>query len=220
MIPRKRGAASQAGAASTSSVLFGPPPILEGEDATTYDRIIERVSTAVRPNDFIEEIWVRDLVDVIWTILRLRRIQAAYLNDSVSDIAQDDADSEATILARAEAETLKGTEKEQMDRLINDETELSWEELVVQNPRANEIFQELWQKAREDLDMDAIQARVVVQKFDTIERIESLISNAERRYDTIIREMDRHRVILDNIKLVELEKPKMLVQKTPSKKVA
>ena len=44
--------------------LFGPPPILEGEDPKAYDEILDRVFGAVGPTDFIEEIWVRDLVDV------------------------------------------------------------------------------------------------------------------------------------------------------------
>ena len=104
-----------------------------------------------------------------------------------------------------------------MDRLLHDDS-LSWEERVAQNPRANEKFQELWASAMSDLDMDAIQAKVMVRKFDTIEQIENLIATTERRFDAIIHEMDRHRLM--RVHFVGAEKPKMIEQKITNKKVA
>ena len=56
--------------------LFGPPPILEGEEADAYNEILDRVFDAIAPTDFLEEIWVRDLVDVTWTMIRWRRLLA------------------------------------------------------------------------------------------------------------------------------------------------
>jgi hypothetical protein len=197
--------------------LFGPPPLLEGEDAAAYDELVARVFGAVRPTDFIEEIWARDLADVSWSLLRLRRIQAAFLSAQVSEAASDAADDKATSLATAEAELMEGSEKEEMDRLLKDDS-LTWEKLVAQNPRANEKFQELWASALSNLDMDAIQAKVMLREFDKIEQIENLIAITERRFDAIIREMDRHRVL--RVHFVEAEKPKMIEQKIPNKKVA
>ena len=197
--------------------LFGPPPLLEGEDAAAYDELVARVFSAVRPTDFIDEIWARDLADVSWSLFRLRRIQAAFLSAKVSDDASEAANEEATSLAEAEMELMEGTEKEEMDRLLHDDL-LSWEELVAQNPRANEKFQELWASAMSNLDMDAIQAEVMVREFDTIEQIENLIATTERRFDAIIHEMDRHRLM--RVHFVEAEKPKMIEQKITNKKVA
>ena len=76
---------------------------------------------AVRPSDFIEEIWARDLADVSWSLFRLRRIQAAFLSTKVSDDASEAANKEAASLAEAEMELMEGTEKEEMDRLLHDE---------------------------------------------------------------------------------------------------
>src|SRR5436190_11103678 len=42
--------------------LFGPPPLLEGEDTAAYDEFLVRISGAVKPADILEEIWVRDVV--------------------------------------------------------------------------------------------------------------------------------------------------------------
>jgi hypothetical protein len=56
--------------------LFGPPPLLEGEDTAAYDELLVRISGAVKPADIFEEIWVRDIVDLVWEALRLRRLKA------------------------------------------------------------------------------------------------------------------------------------------------
>jgi hypothetical protein len=57
-------------------VLFGPPPLFEGEDPKTYDRLLAEISTAVTPGDIFEEIWVRDVLDLTVEVLRLRRLKA------------------------------------------------------------------------------------------------------------------------------------------------
>ena len=197
--------------------LFGPPPLLEGEDRAAYDELAARVFSAVRPTDFIEEIWARELADVSWSLFRLRRVLASFLSTRVSNDASEAANKEATSLAEAEMELMEETEKEEMDRLLHDNL-LSWEELVAQNPRANEKFQELWASAMSNLDMDAIQAEVMVYQFDKVEQIENLIATTERRFDAIIHEMDRHRLM--RVHFVEAESPKMIEQKITNKKVA
>ena len=37
--------------------LLGPRPLIDGEDGTNYDVILERMSADVTPADFVEEIW-------------------------------------------------------------------------------------------------------------------------------------------------------------------
>ena len=56
--------------------LFGPAPLFEGEDTTAYDELLARISGAVKPADIFKEIWVRDIVDLVWEALRLRRLKA------------------------------------------------------------------------------------------------------------------------------------------------
>ena len=52
----------------------------------------------------------------------------------------DDADCQAASRAIAEAKLLEGAEKEEMNRLLDTESGVSWDSLVEQNPRANEKF--------------------------------------------------------------------------------
>src|SRR4029077_14681162 len=63
--------------------IFGPPPLLDGESREVYDTLLARVTGAVNPKDIIEEIWVHDIVNLVWEILRLRRLKVALLSSSV-----------------------------------------------------------------------------------------------------------------------------------------
>jgi biotin carboxyl carrier protein len=69
--------------------LFGPPPLLEGEDTAAYDDLLVRISGAVKPADIFEEIWVRDIVDLVWEAFRLRRFKANLMT-AVAHVALED----------------------------------------------------------------------------------------------------------------------------------
>jgi hypothetical protein len=58
---------------------FGPAPLIEGEDGAAYNELLARISTAIKPADILEDIWVRDIVDLLWEILRLRRLKASLM---------------------------------------------------------------------------------------------------------------------------------------------
>ena len=65
--------------------LFGPPLLLEGEDAGTYDELLARVCAAVKPIDIIDEIFVHDVVCLQWEILRLRRLKTSLIRATGSE---------------------------------------------------------------------------------------------------------------------------------------
>jgi hypothetical protein len=56
--------------------LLGPRPLIAGEDGAEYDDILQRISADAAPGDFIEEIWVRNVGDLVWESIRLRRLKA------------------------------------------------------------------------------------------------------------------------------------------------
>jgi hypothetical protein len=60
--------------------IFGPPPLIEGEDAAAYDELLVRISAAVKPADILEDIWVREIVDLVWDTFRLRRFKTSPIN--------------------------------------------------------------------------------------------------------------------------------------------
>src|SRR6266853_2929280 len=72
-------ASSSAPTRTPCLALLGPRPLIDGEDETNYDVILERISADVAPADFVEEIWVRNVVDLVWDSVRLRRLKSHLL---------------------------------------------------------------------------------------------------------------------------------------------
>ena len=125
---------------------------------------------------------------------------AAFLADKVCH----DVRVEALSFAKGDPKLMEGTEteKEEMKKLLSSDSELSltkvgkrWNELVEQNPRAYEKFKKLWAASESKVDKDLIQAKIIIRELHNVERIEHFIAIAQRRYDTVIRELDRHRFI-------------------------
>ena len=50
--------------------LLGPPPVISGEDPKEYAELLERILSDVKPRDFIETAFVRDVADHIWEVRR------------------------------------------------------------------------------------------------------------------------------------------------------
>src|SRR5262245_18155572 len=61
---------------------FGPPTLIKGEHAAAYDDLAARIRAVVHPADVLEEIWMRDVTDLAWEVLRLRRLKASLLQVS------------------------------------------------------------------------------------------------------------------------------------------
>jgi hypothetical protein len=55
--------------------LFGEPLVLEGENAASRDELLGRICAAVKPADVIEEMFIADVVELEWEILRWRRLK-------------------------------------------------------------------------------------------------------------------------------------------------
>lgn len=88
--PRRRGRPPRGKPAATHSenapvlrsidALLGPAPLLEGEGQDGYTGLMEEVRRQVTPKDSIEQIYVRDIVDLTWELMRYRRIKVALLH--------------------------------------------------------------------------------------------------------------------------------------------
>ena len=50
--------------------VFGPPLLLEGEDAAAYDKLLARVCAAIKPVDVIDEMLIADILALEWEVLR------------------------------------------------------------------------------------------------------------------------------------------------------
>jgi hypothetical protein len=153
-------------------VPFGPAPLIEGEDAGAYDELLVRISTAVRPADIFEEIWVRDIVDLVWEAFRLRRLKACLMTTGTRKALAKDL---APMVGWAQADGLAR----------------SW---VARRPGAIGAVEE--QLAAVGSGLEGVVAQALCMELGNIERIDRMIMAAEARRNAALREIDRHRATL------------------------
>jgi len=153
-------------------VPFGPAPLIEGEDAGAYDELLVRISTAVRPADIFEEIWVRDIVDLVWEAFRLRRLKACLMTSGARKALAKDL---APVVGWAQADGLAR----------------SW---AARRPGAIGAVEE--HLAAVGSGLEGVVAQALCIELGNIERIDRMIMAAEARRNAALREIDRHRATL------------------------
>jgi hypothetical protein len=173
---RKSRCRAVAAAASLSAplphgALFGAPPLIDGEDAAAYEGLLERVADAVAPADVLEEMWVRDVVDLAWEALRLRRLKATLLTAA----AHQGVDAVLTPL-------------------------IGYRSIALSNRWAAREHDAVTQvdglMAAAGFGMDAVRAQTLAVRIDDVERIDRMSQQAENRRDAALYEIARHRAAL------------------------
>src|SRR5258705_12801707 len=56
------------------------PPLLITESAEEFENLCDRLEQEVKPSGIIEQIYVQDVANIVWEILRLRRCKAVLIN--------------------------------------------------------------------------------------------------------------------------------------------
>ena len=158
-------------ATSLSAALthLAPAPLLPGDDTAAYDTLLAGVAATVRPADLIEEAWVRDVVDLIWEALRLRRLKAALLTACADDglahlLRSINVQGYTPELARRWAARELGAVAA-VDAAL----------------------------AAAGLSLDHVMARTLALRIAEIERIDRMIASAEARRSAALREIAHHR---------------------------
>jgi hypothetical protein len=155
--------------------LLGPPPVITGEDPDEFLDLLDRVREDAKPNGIIEEMLVRDIVDLIWESRRLRRLKAS-------------------LLQAAAHEGLQKVLRPLADRFEIDDLAENW---ARRRPRAIAKVDKLLASA--GLTMDAVMAETLSLRLDDIERMERMIASQEGRLEAALREIDRHRAVLAEV---------------------
>ncbi len=174
---------------------FGPPPLVDGEDEGAYNELLLQISSAVGPSDFIEEMWVRDVLDLTWEIHRWRQLKANLISIGV-----------AALLKPKLAKVIK------TDQEVNDLIAL-W---VARDPSAISRVNECLALTGDKLE--CLATNVVGERLGYFRRLEELTTQAEWRRNATLREIDRHRAVLaqrlrDAVQQAEDAKFKTIEQK-------
>jgi len=150
--------------------LLGPRPLIDGEDGNNYDVILKRISADVAPADFVEEIWVRNVADLVWESVRLRRLKSQLLLAAAHEG-----------LARVLTSLLDWTIARQLSRkwVAGDEEALGQVEQLL---------------GQAGLTIDAAMAETLAARIDDVERIDRMVIIAEVRRDAVLREIRSRRL--------------------------
>ena len=155
-----------------SARFFGPPPLIAGEDQGQYEAMREQISAAVGPFDFLEEIWVNDVVNLVWETQRLRRLRAALLHAAAPEGVYH-----------------------LLKRVVGENVERKWAvDWAARKPEAVAAVERTLAGA--GLTTDSVTAQTYALKIDEVERIDRMVAGAEARRNIALREIDRHRATL------------------------
>jgi hypothetical protein len=194
---------------SKKPLFFGPPPLIAGEDPAAYDDLLERFTAAIKPTDVLEEMWMRDSVDLTWETQRLRHLKAALLKwimlEKLSFILEpvelESSDEELEAESSDEELEAESSDEEPPADELEDESsdyELSTEELAerwaARDPQAIEEVNE--QLASKGLTVEDVTARALSAEIENFERMDRMVMNAEARRNAALRELERHRMTL------------------------
>ena len=160
--------------------IFGPPPILEDESRDNYDGLYERARCSVAPRDVVEEIWVRDVVDLTWEVLRLRRLKGKFISGRASD-------GVSRLLSN-----LFSDDYQERKRLL-----AGW---ISRQPAIIKSVNKRFASA--GYDQDTITAEAVADNLNQVERLDQMAAQAEARRNSVVREMERRRDMMARVQEV------------------
>jgi hypothetical protein len=152
---------------------IAPAPLLPGEQEAEYATHVARIVAAAQPRDAIEDLLTRDVIDLSWDVLRLRRLKAGLLRGAISS-------SIYQVMCRL------GYEDDFAGELA-----ANW---AAGKKAAQRTVAAALQKAQ--LTMEDVMAETLQDKIDSFERFDRLLASSETRRNNALREIERHRAAL------------------------
>jgi hypothetical protein len=153
-----------------TAALLGAPALIHSENEPGYGELLDRISATLHPRDSLEEIWIRDIVDLVWDAFRLRRAKASLATGGVHLEVQ-------SVLNKSYPHA----------REIARQWALGDEDAARQVERA---------LAAAGLSMDRVVARAISFKLKQIERLDRMLATVEIRRSAALRDLANYRAPL------------------------
>lgn len=150
--------------------IFGKPALIKGEDNKKYDELWTQFREALDPSDFIEEMYIRNAVDLEWEVRRNRQLKASLLFSS--------RDSGLSRLLH-KLTTGNPANRDLVVRWMRGEASAAAE--------VDKILRAA------DFGRDEIYAEALAKNIDVFEKIDRMIAQAELRRNNQINEIARHK---------------------------
>jgi hypothetical protein len=165
----KNSSSRNEGKNSNNYKSVGTQTLLPIEDPAEFNDFSQRVLQAIKPTDFIEELWASDFIKLSWQLNRLERLKTEYLQSSAHIGLEKVIEHHVDSLQRRNFVGL-------------------W---VRKDPEAMSIVNDLL--AESGLTDDAITAHTYIQKIEEFERIEKLIKSMAARRNRLLHEIELRR---------------------------
>ncbi len=174
--------------------LLGPAPVTIFENAEQYEELLRRLVAEVAPEGVIELIWVKDVADLTWEVLRLRRAKAVAIAVAqeqalrwVIDVTDaPDGSRVREMSGGARAEVVDYLSAPANGAMYPDQREAA-EMMAFAKQPIQRAFAKL------GLSEGEIGDAALVQSIGTVERLDRLVLISSRRRDAIIRDLERRR---------------------------
>ncbi len=162
--------------------LLGPAPITELEDEETYERILGQVAQAVSPGDFVEWLWIKDIVDLTLDANRCRRAKVVRLAVARRSAIQNILSFDPRPRKPDDFDLEFNPRADEMQKAYDD---------YGRGDKKVELFAEKLE--RRGLTEQSIGESAYLAALDDLERLQHLIDAANARRDAVLREIDRRR---------------------------
>lgn len=160
--------------------LLGSPTFAPSDNSANYSLIVKRMLESIRPKDFIERLFVRDLIDLTWEECRLRQIREALLAESRS------AAVERLLMRKNLREVPEGAE-----RIARAQAKDQFKNWANDRAKRKEIEEDLNKHSQgED---QAILAASYSEIYKELESVKKSIAFAQQRRMGLLREIEHRR---------------------------
>ncbi|MCI9882884.1 MULTISPECIES: hypothetical protein [Methylobacterium] len=186
--------------------LFKDRPLLSDEDPSQYQSILLGIVQQICPSDVIEAIWVKNIVDLVWEAIRIRRwkrqIMVGAQLEAIKDLIRPPLErSSSAIIAQLTAQSPYaaaaglGPETGWGQSSTNEFVVPSVDALAEGWIAGNSLEREQVNKILEKLGMteENVLAHAFLLNLPSIERIDRMVSLADHRRDTLFRQIERKR---------------------------
>ncbi|WP_375408045.1 HNH endonuclease signature motif containing protein [uncultured Methylobacterium sp.] len=165
--------------------LFDDRPLLFGDDPEQYEALLGKMVQQVMPTDIVEAIWVKDIIDLVWEVKRLRHWRNQILSQARVEVIT------ALIVPVLEIEycpfaTLRSDNEREARGLA-----FGW--LEGNQSKTTKMEEKLQKRG---LTVADVMAQAFQLKLPEIERIERMVASADQRRDTLLRDIERKRASL------------------------
>lgn len=150
--------------------LFGRPAFMPEEAPADYDALYEEIRRAAAPSDGLEEIWVRDVVDEVWQVIRMKRIRIGFLHERLSRLLTE----------QLEKAGVSPVERQRLLRGWSDGDVYALAEIELHLRRSGD-------------NLDALAELAFAQCRPTLRCLDQMITGAESRRAKALRAIGRHR---------------------------